>query len=221
MAKKIVINGVQYPDVPYVTIPLAEGDGDAKFVDTDGATAAAADLREGKTAWVNGDQVTGTAASKTTDSVTVLGKTVTVPAGIYDDEVQKSVADGSATPSAEVTGDELGDVESAYPVTITPKATVNTEGYITNIEDGATVTKYIQVEEKTVDPSMEAQVATPTEGKLLSKVTVNPPVLEGTATAADVMQGKTFYNTSMEVQTGTATVPVVGQDPLTKALEIA
>ena len=68
---------------------------------------------------------------------------------------------------------------------------------------------------------MESQTVEPTEGKLLEAVTVNPVVMTGTATAADVMKSKTFYNTNLEIVTGTATVPVVGQDPESKALEIA
>ena len=34
MAKNVKINGVSYNDVPYVTIPLADDSGDAKFMDT-------------------------------------------------------------------------------------------------------------------------------------------------------------------------------------------
>ena len=93
-------------------------------------------------------------------------------------------------------------------------------GWIESIADAKAVTKYVQVEEKTVQPSMSKQDVAPTEGKLLSKVVVEPVVLVGDATAADVMKGKTFYNTSMEIVTGTATVPVVNQDPEHKFLTI-
>ena len=40
MAKNVVINGVTYSNVPYVSIPMAEGQGSAKFVDTDSGDAA-------------------------------------------------------------------------------------------------------------------------------------------------------------------------------------
>ena len=88
--------------------------------------------------------------AKSSSDLTVSGKTVTVPAGIYDSQAQKSVADGSATPSATVSGDEIGDTSSSYPITITPKATVNAAGYISTISDGTAVTKYIQTESKSV-----------------------------------------------------------------------
>ncbi len=221
MAKDLKINGITYEGVPYVTIPLSDESGDAKFVDTTDATSAASDMRVGKTAYVNDELVTGTVPTQTEEEVTVSGKTVTIPAGIYDSQVEKSVADGTVTPNADVAGALLGDEETSYAVTITPKASVGAAGYVESVSDGAAVTKYIQVETKSVDPSMESQTVQPTEGKLLESVTVNPVVLSGNATAADVMAGKTFYNTSMELQTGTATIPVVGQDPETHALEIA
>lgn len=219
MAKSVIINNVTYNDVPYVNIPLAEGEGNAKFVDTDSGDATASDLRAGKKAWVDGSEVTGTVPEKDSTDITVSGKTVSVPAGIYDAPASKSVADGSVTPTATVSGDEIGDTASDYPVTVTPAATVSA-GYVSGNASGSPVTKYIQVEEKTATPSTSAQDINPTSGKLLKKVHVNAVTLTGDATASDVMNGKTFYNTSLSLVTGTATVPVVGQDSTTKVLTI-
>ena len=72
MAKNVLINGVTYSNVPYVSIPLSSGSGNAKFVDTDSGDAVAGDIRSGKKAWVGGDEVTGTATFPTVgqDSVT-------------------------------------------------------------------------------------------------------------------------------------------------------
>lgn len=220
MAKKVIINGVTYSDVPYVNIPLADGEGNAKFVDTDSGNAAAADLRSGKKAWVGGSEVTGSVPVKSAADVTVSGKSVTAPAGIYDTPVTKNVADGTVTPGATVTGDEIGDTVSDYPVEVTPSATVSA-GYVSGNKSGAKVTKYIQVEEKTATPSDSAQDITPTSGKLLKKVRVNAVALSGTASASDVLKGKTFYSSSMTKLTGTATVPIVGQDSTTKVLTIS
>ena len=220
MAKSVIINGVTYADVPYVSIPLSAGEGEARFVDTDSGDAAAADLRSGKTAWVDGAEITGTAASRAAADVAVNGRTVTVPAGLYDAQVQKSVAEGVATPNATVSGDELGAAVSDYPVVVTPKAAVSAPGYLSTIADGAAVTRYIQVEEKSVTPGDAAQEITPTAGKLLKKVSVAKVALSGTATAADVMNGKTFYSASMTKLTGSATVPVVSQNGTTKVLSI-
>lgn len=220
MAKNVVINGVTYSGVPYVNIPLASGDGNAKFVDTDSGDAAAGDIRNGKKAWVDGNEITGTAAEKTAADVTVSGKNITVPAGIYDAQVQKSVADGSVTPTAAVAGDEIGDSVSDYEITVTPAATVGA-GYVSGDKSGAAVTKYIQVEDKTATPSASAQDITPTAGKLLKKVHINAVDVSATASESDVLNGKTFFSGSLTRKTGTATVPVVGQDSTTKVLSIA
>lgn len=220
MAKNVLINGVTYSNVPYVNIPKSDGEGNAKFVDTDGATAAAGDVRSGKTAFIGGSEVTGTLPVKAAADVTASGKTVSVPAGIYDTAVQKSVADGAVTPAASVSGDEVGDTVSDYEITVTPSATV-TAGYVSGNKSGTAVKKYVQVEDKTATPSTAKQDITPSAGKLLKKVTVNAVDVSATATEADVMNGKTFYAGSLTKKTGTATVPTVGQDSTTKALSIS
>ena len=220
MAKNVVINGVVYSDVPYVNIPLSGATGNAKFVDTDSGDAVAGDIRSGKKAWVDGAEVTGSIPVKAASDLTVSGKTVTVPAGLYDSAASKSVADGSVTPKATLAGDELGDTETDYPVTATPSATV-TAGYVSGNKGGTVVTKYIQVEEKTATPTTAAQDVTPTSGKLLKKVHVNAVNVSATATEADVLAGKTFFAGSLSKRTGSATVPVVSQDSTTKVLTIS
>lgn len=220
MAKNVIINGVTYSDVPYVNIPLSAGGGNAKFVDTDSGDAAAGDIRSGKKSWVGGNEVTGTIPEKTSTDVSVSGKTVTIPAGIYDSSVTKNVADGTVTPTATVSGDEVGDTTSDYPIEVTPAATV-VAGYVSGNKTGTKVTKYIQVEDKTATPSTSAQDITPTAGKLMKKVHVNAVDVSATATESDVLNGKTFYSGSLIRKTGTATVPVVGQDSMTKVLTIS
>lgn len=222
MAKSVVINGVTYEGVPYVSIPTSDGKTKAKFVDTDNATAAAADIRAGKTAFIGGNEVTGTVAVNESADVQISGNNVTVAAGIYDSEVKKTVAAGTVTPKATVTGSVVGDTVSDYEIDATPSATV-AAGYVSGDKNktGTVVKKYVQVETKTATPTTAAQDITPTAGKLLSKVTVAAVNLEGTATEADVMKGKTFYVNGLTKKTGTATVPVVGQDTTTKALTIS
>lgn len=208
MAKNVQINGVDYSNVASVKLPMtADLETFAYFYDTDSGDAAAGDMRSGKKAWVDGVEVTGNVAEKSGADLTVSGKTVTVPAGIYDSQASKSVADGSATPTATVSGDEIGDTSSSYPITITPKATVNTAGYISSISDGSVITKYIQTESKSATPSGSEQTITPTAGKLLHSVVVAAVNLTGTAAESDVMAGKSFYSNSATKKTGTLTVP--------------
>ena len=60
--QSVVINGVQYNDVPEIDIPT-QGGGTAKFVETSDANAAAADALYGKTFYVNGTKITSYAPS--------------------------------------------------------------------------------------------------------------------------------------------------------------
>lgn len=210
MAKNVQINGVDYASVASVKLPLtANLETFALFYDTDSGDAAAGDMLSGKKAWVDGVEVTGTVAAKSVSDLTASGKTVTVPAGLYGSQATKSVADGSVTPTLTATGTQIGDAASSYSITLTPKATVNTEGYVTTISDGAAVTKYIQTESKNATPTGSEQTISPTAGKLLHSVVVAGVSLTGNAAVGDVVSGKYFYNNSLTRATGTLTVPTL------------
>lgn len=82
MAQNVVINGVTYQNVPEVDIPKSGG-GTAKFYDTAGATAAAADILTGKTAFGANGSVNGSMANNGSTSGTIgtVAGTVQIPAG--------------------------------------------------------------------------------------------------------------------------------------------
>lgn len=63
MAQDVTIAGAAYAAVPGVALPLTAGGGSALFVDTADATASAADIASGMTAYVNGEKVTGTGSA--------------------------------------------------------------------------------------------------------------------------------------------------------------
>ena len=196
MGQTIYIQGASYADVPALRVPKSTGDSPsyASFYDTTDANAAASDIASGKTAYVNGEKLVGTASggggaiviedstdaaggtvreitavdisedtvtaavlhtgytahdadgelvegaytpptARSGSDVTVSGDTVTVPAGAYSSQVQKSVAAGTAgTPTA-----TKGTV-SNHSVSVTPSVT-NQTGYITgSTKTGTAVT---------------------------------------------------------------------------------
>lgn len=97
MAQNVKINGVTYQSVPEVDIPKSGG-GTAKFYDTAGATAAAADILTGKSAYGASGSVSGSMANNGSTSGTISTKagTVTIPAG-YTTGGTVSIASAAVT----------------------------------------------------------------------------------------------------------------------------
>lgn len=117
---KIIVNGTTNMDVTQTTATADKLHTGYGCVGADGV-------------WIDGSYVAPT--PRTASDVTVSGATVTVPAGAYASQVQKSVASGTAgTPTA-----TKGTV-SNHSVSVTPSVT-NTAGYISGgTETGTAVT---------------------------------------------------------------------------------
>ena len=82
MAQNVVINGVTYSNVPEVDIPKSGG-GTAKFYDTAGATATAADVLDGVVTYGASGAITGNMPDNGATGGTISTKsgTVAIPAG--------------------------------------------------------------------------------------------------------------------------------------------
>lgn len=102
---------------------------------SDCTPALASQIASGCGAYLDGEQIIGTAPWQGSTTMTVSGATVTAPAGYYEVASSKSVASGTAgTPTA-----TKGTV-SNHQVSVTPSVT-NTTGYITgSTKTGTAVT---------------------------------------------------------------------------------
>lgn len=78
----VIINQIQYQDVPEVDIPKVGG-GTAKFYDTASGNAASGDILTGKTAFNSSGSISGSMANNGATGGTISTKagSVTIPAG--------------------------------------------------------------------------------------------------------------------------------------------
>lgn len=158
MAKSVKINGVTYPEVPSVDIPLASGSGNATFYDTSEDNVSAGDILTGKTAHGAAGPVSGAMpdnGSVAGEIATKDGK-YTVPAGKHS---------GSGTVS-------IAQTEQAKIVT-------------GNIRAGVTVLGVTGKNSVVDTADADASAATILSGK---SAYVNGQKVNGTMTAATVSQ---------------------------------
>lgn len=196
--KNVKVNNVAYNEVQEVTLPLADGSGVARYVETSDANATAADIFKGMKAYVNGELIEGTSelSGDSTQDATALPEQILVGEIAYVD-------------GAKVVGTMPNIGKAEQTLTADAPSFTIAKGY----HDGTGKVQIVP-ENKSVTPSKAEQVVKASSGKVLDEVTVAAipsdfvanETSDANATAADLLKGKTAYVNGVKV-TGTHTDP--------------
>lgn len=218
--KTVVIRNVVYQDVPSVEIPLDPGPGNALFVDTSDATLDdASKLPSGVTAYADGTKYTGTATENDSSDLTVSGATVTVPAGYYPASASGTVASGSATPAATISATGATVATGTNTLTLS-KSVSNTP----NVSAGYVASGTAGNSSVSLTASVTTKAAATITPGTSDQTIASGTYLTGAQTIkgdSNLVASKIVYpNTIFGVQ-GSAQLPVISQDSVTKVLSIS
>ena len=207
---------INHQDIPSRIQAIQSG------LDTSDATASATDILSGKTAYVNGQKVTGSIASQAAQTITPGTADKTIEKGKYLSGAQTIKGDSNLVAGNIVKGVSIFGVDGAADT-----SGIDTSDATATADDMAKgVTAYVNGEKvtgtlpdsktcdipfssiNTSDPDNARIVAKPTERRIISPspglIVVPVPYSKfGDATAADVAAGKTFTSAAGLKATGT------------------
>ncbi len=126
MQRNITLLKRAWTGIQSITAKITGTNTDVVYVETSDADATAADMLNGKTAYVNASKVTGSIATKSSSDLTALYDTVTVPAGYYASNASKAISPATIDEhSATVVKNT-----STHVATITPYFISENGGYL-------------------------------------------------------------------------------------------
>lgn len=219
MAQDVVIRNVTYQDVPEVDIPLAGG-GTAKFMDTSDATlSSGGQMLNNVTAYAGGTKITGTIETKTASALTVSGDTVTVPAGYYASQASKAVSSGSASAPSTISGSSATVSTGTNTLTLSKTVSVTpivSAGYVSA---GTATNSSVSLTASVTTKAATTYTPTTTNQTISSGTYLTgAQTISGDANlvASNIVSGKSIFGVA-----GTAQIPVISQDSVTKVLSIS